>query len=144
MCTLLKQQDSSLTYLEQVRQHMSRLPGIDPTGRTLLLTGYPNVGKSSAMNLLTRADVEVQPYAFTTKSLYVGHMDYKYVRWQVSQPARAAARQAGQRGHTTTQAGRTASARPPAPPQHPRRRHSARHFIAAPAARAAACLAPAP
>lgn len=32
---------------------------------------------------LTRADVEVQPYAFTTKALYVGHMDYKYLRWQV-------------------------------------------------------------
>jgi nucleolar GTP-binding protein len=27
--------------------------------------------------------VEVQPYAFTTKSLYVGHTDYKYLRWQV-------------------------------------------------------------
>jgi nucleolar GTP-binding protein len=27
--------------------------------------------------------VEVQPYAFTTKALYVGHMDYKYLRWQV-------------------------------------------------------------
>jgi Predicted GTPase len=25
----------------------------------------------------------VQPYAFTTKSLYVGHTDYKYLRWQV-------------------------------------------------------------
>ncbi|CAG9133642.1 unnamed protein product [Plutella xylostella] len=32
---------------------------------------------------ITRADVEVQPYAFTTKSLYVGHTDYKYLRWQV-------------------------------------------------------------
>lgn len=27
--------------------------------------------------------MEVQNYAFTTKSLYVGHMDYKYLRWQV-------------------------------------------------------------
>jgi nucleolar GTP-binding protein len=27
--------------------------------------------------------VEVQPYAFTTKSLFVGHMDYKYLRWQL-------------------------------------------------------------
>jgi len=27
--------------------------------------------------------VEVQPYAFTTKALYVGHTDYKYLRWQV-------------------------------------------------------------
>eukprot|EP00879_Flechtneria_rotunda_P017790 GHRR01018649.1.p1 GENE.GHRR01018649.1~~GHRR01018649.1.p1 ORF type:complete len:588 (+),score=193.65 GHRR01018649.1:154-1917(+) len=83
MCTLMKQQDSSLKYLEQVRQHMSRLPGIDPNTRSLLLCGYPNVGKSSMMNILTKADVEVQPYAFTTKSLYVGHMDYKYLRWQV-------------------------------------------------------------
>jgi nucleolar GTP-binding protein len=48
---------------------MSRLPSIDPATRTLLLCGYPNVGKSSLMNKLTRADVEVQPYAFTTKSL---------------------------------------------------------------------------
>jgi hypothetical protein len=30
--------------------------------------------------------VEVQPYAFTTKSLYVGHTDYKYLRWQVGFP----------------------------------------------------------
>lgn len=36
---------------------------------------------------VTRADVDVQPYAFTTKSLFVGHMDYKYLRWQVSVPA---------------------------------------------------------
>lgn len=83
MCTLMKKQDSSLKYLEQVRQHMSRLPSIDPAGRSLLLCGYPNVGKSSLMNKLTRADVEVQPYAFTTKALYVGHLDYKYLRWQV-------------------------------------------------------------
>lgn len=35
------------------------------------------------MNKVTRANVDVQPYAFTTKSLFVGHMDYEYLRWQV-------------------------------------------------------------
>lgn len=83
MCTLMKKQKSSLEYLEEVRKHLSRLPAIDPNTRTLLVTGFPNVGKSSFMNKVTRADVEVQPYAFTTKALYVGHMDYKYLRWQV-------------------------------------------------------------
>ncbi|KAK3597055.1 hypothetical protein CHS0354_022058 [Potamilus streckersoni] len=83
MCTIMKKQKQSLEYLEQVRQHLSRLPSIDPNTRTLLICGFPNVGKSSFINKITRADVEVQPYPFTTKSLFVGHTDYKYLRWQV-------------------------------------------------------------
>ncbi|EFN79973.1 nucleolar GTP-binding protein 1 [Harpegnathos saltator] len=83
MATIMKRQAANLTYLEQVRQHLSRLPSIDPYTRTIIICGFPNVGKSSFINKITRADVEVQPYAFTTKSLYVGHTDYKYLRWQV-------------------------------------------------------------
>ncbi|KAJ4779400.1 Nucleolar GTP-binding protein 1 [Rhynchospora pubera] len=83
MCTVIKRIGPSLAYLEQVRQHMARLPSIDPNMRTILICGYPNVGKSSFMNKITRADVDVQPYAFTTKSLFVGHTDYKYLRYQV-------------------------------------------------------------
>lgn len=71
-----------LSYLEQVRQHLGRLPAIDPNTRTLLICGYPNVGKSSFLRSITKADVDVQPYAFTTKSLFVGHFDYKYLRFQ--------------------------------------------------------------
>jgi len=83
MCTVMRKQGPTLAYLEEVRKHMARLPSIDPSTRTLLVCGYPNVGKSSFMNKVTRAEVEVQPYAFTTKSLFVGHMDHKYQRWQV-------------------------------------------------------------
>ncbi|CAL8109489.1 unnamed protein product [Orchesella dallaii] len=83
MATLIKRQAPALQYLEQVRQHLGRLPSIDPNTRTILVCGFPNVGKSSFVNKITRADVEVQPYAFTTKALYVGHTDYKYLRWQV-------------------------------------------------------------
>ncbi|KAL6529349.1 hypothetical protein OROGR_014972 [Orobanche gracilis] len=83
MCTVIKRIGPSLAYLEQIRQHMARLPSIDPNTRTILICGYPNVGKSSFMNKITRADMDVQPYAFTTKSLFVGHADYKYLRYQV-------------------------------------------------------------
>ncbi|XP_063723848.1 GTP-binding protein 4-like isoform X1 [Symsagittifera roscoffensis] len=83
MVNIVRKQASSLQYLEQVRQHLSRLPSIDPNTRTILICGFPNVGKSSFINKITRVDAEVQPYAFTTKSLYVGHTDYKYLRWQV-------------------------------------------------------------
>jgi nucleolar GTP-binding protein len=83
MCTILKKLASSLNYLEEVRKHMARLPSIDPHTRTIILTGYPNVGKSSFMNNVTNANVEVQPYAFTTKSLFVGHTEFELMPWQV-------------------------------------------------------------
>lgn len=82
MATICRRLKDSLVYLEQVRQHLGRLPSIDPNTRTLLICGYPNVGKSSFLRSVTRADVDVQPYAFTTKSLFVGHFDYKYLRFQ--------------------------------------------------------------
>lgn len=82
MATICKRLKDPLVYLEQVRQHLGRLPSIDPNTRTLLICGYPNVGKSSFLRSISRADVDVQPYAFTTKSLFVGHFDYKYLRFQ--------------------------------------------------------------
>jgi nucleolar GTP-binding protein len=82
MATICKRLKDPLVYLEQVRQHLGRLPSIDPNTRTLLICGYPNVGKSSFLKSITRADVDIQPYAFTTKSLFVGHFDYKYLRFQ--------------------------------------------------------------
>ncbi|MGH0136692.1 UNVERIFIED_CONTAM: hypothetical protein FKN15_066565, partial [Acipenser sinensis] len=70
MCTIVKRQKQSLEYLEQVRQHLSRLPTIDPNTRTLLLCGYPNVGKSSFINkgedehTLSSEACAVKPTAF--------------------------------------------------------------------------------
>ncbi|KAL5106549.1 hypothetical protein TcWFU_000876 [Taenia crassiceps] len=83
MCTVIKRQANNLRFLEDTRQHLSRLPSINPDTRTLIVCGFPNVGKSSFINKITRADVDVQPFPFTTKSLFVGHTDYKNLRWQV-------------------------------------------------------------
>ena len=59
ICTIIKKLNSSLNYLEEVRKHLARLPSINPFERTLLITGYPNVGKSSFINSITSANVEV-------------------------------------------------------------------------------------
>lgn len=82
MATIIKRLNNPLKYLDEVRQHLGRLPSIDPNTRTLVICGYPNVGKSSFLKSISRADVDVQPYAFTTKSLFAGHFDYKYLRFQ--------------------------------------------------------------
>ncbi|KAK5580070.1 hypothetical protein RB653_000083 [Dictyostelium firmibasis] len=42
---------------------------------TLLLIGYPNVGKSTLMNNLTLANIEVEKFA--TKFLFVGQINFK-------------------------------------------------------------------
>lgn len=63
--------------------HLGRLPSIDPFARTILIAGFPNVGKSSFINNISNANVEVQPFPFTTQALYVGHTDYSNVRWQI-------------------------------------------------------------
>jgi len=54
MCTIVKKLKASLGYLEEVRKHLARLPALDTDTRTLLVTGYPNVGKSSFMNKVRR------------------------------------------------------------------------------------------
>lgn len=83
MCSVVKKLKPSLDYLEEVRRHVARLPSIDPFSPTILLFGFPNVGKSSFMTKVTRADVEVSPIPFSTQSLYLGHMEYANVRVQV-------------------------------------------------------------
>jgi len=85
MSSSVKSLQKSLEYLEEVRQHMSRLPSIDATKNTLLVCGKPNVGKSSFVNLVSNANVDVQNYPFTTQSLYLGHFDRKNggERWQI-------------------------------------------------------------
>jgi len=46
-----------------------------------LLGKYTKTALSFLKNI-SRADVDIQPYAFTTKSLFVGHFDYKMLRFQ--------------------------------------------------------------
>lgn len=39
MATIVKRQAANLTYLEHVRQHLARLPSIDPYTRTIIICG---------------------------------------------------------------------------------------------------------
>lgn len=59
MMTITKKLKSSFGFLEEVRKHLSRLPSINPFDRTLLITGFPNVGKSSFINNISNANVDV-------------------------------------------------------------------------------------
>ncbi|MCA1819867.1 MAG: 50S ribosome-binding GTPase [Halobacteriales archaeon] len=69
--------DKDLAFLHNARDTLRPLPTIHPEYATVVIAGFPNVGKSSLLAAWTRARPEVAAYSFTTKTANVGHFDAK-------------------------------------------------------------------
>ncbi|MCX9009970.1 MAG: NOG1 family protein [Candidatus Methanoperedens sp.] len=74
--------DGSLRFLNEARNKLRKLPDISEAP-TIVVAGYPNVGKSSFVALVSSARPEIASYPFTTKGLAVGHFIRNGVRYQV-------------------------------------------------------------
>ena len=74
--------DGNLRFLNEARNKLRKLPAIDDSP-ALVIAGYPNVGKSSFVALVSSARPEIAPYPFTTKGLAVGHFTREGIRYQV-------------------------------------------------------------
>ena len=82
MASVVEDIEPSLEKLREARTILRKVPqiGKDPT---IVVAGYPNVGKSSFVSAITRAHPEVAPYPFTTKGLSIGHFIEHKIRYQV-------------------------------------------------------------
>lgn len=74
--------DGNLRFLNDARNKLRKLPEI-LEAPTIVVAGYPNVGKSSFVALVSSARPEIAPYPFTTKGLAVGHFTRNKLRYQV-------------------------------------------------------------
>ena len=68
--------------IEKLEREMKKVPRIRKI-KTVIICGYPNVGKSIVLKNLTGHRVEVAPYPFTTKNILIGFLKREYEEIQM-------------------------------------------------------------
>ena len=74
--SVVKQISKELALLAEAQKIMKNFQDIQDIP-TVVIAGYPNVGKSSVLRCLSSAKPEVAQYPFTTKEIHVGHIERK-------------------------------------------------------------------
>ncbi len=83
LADIVEEVEDDLQRVNDAHQDLRRLPDIDPDEPTIVVAGYPNVGKSSFVNAVTNARNEIAEYPFTTKGVRVGHFEQDHIRYQI-------------------------------------------------------------
>ncbi|MDG5760760.1 50S ribosome-binding GTPase [Natronococcus sp. A-GB1] len=83
LADIVEQIDDELLYINESRNDLRDLPEINPDEPTIVVAGYPNVGKSSFVNDVTNARGETASYPFTTKGIGLGHFERDHIRYQI-------------------------------------------------------------
>jgi nucleolar GTP-binding protein len=83
LASFVREVDPDLTRLRAASRFLNDRPHLVPGSPTLVIAGFPNVGKSSLVARLSSAHPKVAAYPFTTLSIAIGHADLGFDRLQV-------------------------------------------------------------
>ena len=74
--------DQELRFLNEARNKLKEIPSFtsDPT---LVVAGYPNVGKSSFVARISSVKPEIASYPFTTKRIHIGYLHKNGLKIQI-------------------------------------------------------------
>ena len=67
LSSIIDQVGKDLLFLQESKNKFRSLPAIDSKVATVVVAGFPNVGKSKLVTYLSTAAPEIAPYPFTTK-----------------------------------------------------------------------------
>lgn len=82
LASIIRSISKDLLFLNEARNILRKLPDVQDEP-TIVIAGYPNVGKSSFVSKITGASPKIAPYPFTTKGVTIGHFTRDGVRYQV-------------------------------------------------------------
>ncbi len=71
--SVITKQKDTLEFLDQVQRALKKIPIIESDELSIVVAGYPNVGKSSLVEKISTGRPEIAPYPFTTKEIGIGH-----------------------------------------------------------------------
>ncbi len=81
--SVIKQIDKDLKFVSRARDEFRKIPTIDPSILTVVVAGYPNVGKSQLVERISTAKPTIAAYPFTTKGIIVGHFADGWRNYQI-------------------------------------------------------------
>jgi nucleolar GTP-binding protein len=83
VASLVREAKDDFTFIAELREKMKDLPTADPEMPTVVLAGYPGVGKSTIVGQVSSAKPQVRSYPYTTKEIIVGHVKLGYLIIQI-------------------------------------------------------------
>ncbi|SDJ43141.1 nucleolar GTP-binding protein [Halovenus aranensis] len=104
LADVVEEVEDDLEALLDAREQLRDLPDIRPDEPTIVVAGYPNVGKSSFVNDVTRASNKEASYPFTTTQVHVGHVEHRHIRYQLVDTPGLLDRPADERNEVESQA----------------------------------------